>query len=216
MTAPLLDRSQFGPPEHFDDEIRAYKSSTRYIPTPLESILFELAGHRCTICNAPWLEIHHIEELADGGSTEYDNLIVLCPNCHTRVHSEAIPSKEELKHYKKRQEIAYELPVLSRLSSEERAFIKDLACKTREQQIVFSKRVHEEITAASHGEAVEKLKHRVGYFELQESGMVTVDLGNSIGMGDGKSVSVSLQIQLTGKGIKWIRYLQSTNRVPES
>lgn len=83
MTRPLIDRQSLDHPEHFDDEIREYKSNARYKPTALEQLLFEMAGHRCTICDAPWLEINHITELAEGGKTEYDNLIVLCPNCHT-------------------------------------------------------------------------------------------------------------------------------------
>ena len=86
MTQPLLDRNSYDHPEHFDDDIRTYRTSERYVPTPLEHHLFELASHRCTICHAPWLEIHHIDELSEDGKTEYDNLIVLCPNCHTRVH----------------------------------------------------------------------------------------------------------------------------------
>ena len=73
---PLLDRSAYDHPEHFDDEVRAFRTSERYVPTPLEALLFELAGHRCTICAAPWLEIHHIDELGDGGKTEYQNLVV--------------------------------------------------------------------------------------------------------------------------------------------
>ena len=85
MGKPLIDRTLYDHPEHFDDLIREYISSNRYIPTPLEDLLFEQCGHRCTICNAPLCEIHHIEFLEEGGITEYDNLIVLCPNCHTRT-----------------------------------------------------------------------------------------------------------------------------------
>jgi hypothetical protein len=214
MNQPLLDRSQYGPPEHFDDEIRAYRSSKRYIPTALEVLLYELAGHRCTICRAPWLEIHHIQELSDGGKTEYENLIVLCPNCHTHVHQDGIPKSEELRHYKTKQEIAYELPILSKLTTAERKFLNDLAEKTAENQIVFSERVWREVDAPTHAEAEEILKREVGLFQLQEFGMVSVDLENSIDIIQGERTSVSLRIKLTGKGIKWLRYLSATSRVP--
>jgi len=70
MGKPLIDRSSYDHPEHFDDVIREYRTSERYLPTPLEHLLYEMAGHRCTICSAPWLEVHHIEELADDGATE--------------------------------------------------------------------------------------------------------------------------------------------------
>ena len=214
MSKPLLNRNQYDHPEHFDDEIRAYKSPSRYVPTPLESLLFELAGHRCTICHAPWLEIHHIDELHEGGKTEYENLIVLCPNCHTRVHADNIPSKDELRHYKIKQEIGYELPVLSRLTSDERDFVRQLASKLPEDQLIFSKRIHKNVKAQTPDQAIELLKREVGYFHLQESAIVAVDLENVIVLTIGEEISVSLRIKLTGKGIKWLRYINETHRVP--
>jgi HNH endonuclease len=214
MTKPLLDRSQDGPLEHFDDEIRAFRSSARYMPTPLISLLYELAGHRCTICCAPWLEIHHIDELGDGGKTEYENLIVLCPNCHTRVHAEGVPSKEELRHYKAKLEIAYELPVLSRLTTEERALLREVAAMSAEDQIVFSRRFNRDVAASSQDEAVQVLKKEVGHFQLQEFGMVSVDFDHAIMSAEAASVNVALRVKVTGKGVKWVRYLKETGRVP--
>jgi HNH endonuclease len=35
--------------------------------------------------NQPYLEIHHIVALADGGSDHPSNVAAVCPNCHTRV-----------------------------------------------------------------------------------------------------------------------------------
>jgi hypothetical protein len=37
------------------------------------------------------LEIHHLEQVSDGGSNEPTNLLPLCPNCHTLHHSGVIP-----------------------------------------------------------------------------------------------------------------------------
>jgi hypothetical protein len=37
------------------------------------------------------LEIHHLEQVADGGSDEPINLLPLCPNCHTLHHKGTIP-----------------------------------------------------------------------------------------------------------------------------
>ena len=216
MTTPLLDRSQYGPPEHFDDEIRAFRSSSRYVPTSLENLLFELAGHRCTICRAPWLEIHHIDELCEGGKTEYENLIVLCPNCHTRVHAERVPTKEELRHYKVKLEIAYELPVLSRLTTEERALVRDVAAMNAEDQITFSRRFTREIAASTQNEAIQVLKKEVGLFQLQEFGIVSVDHEPAITLAEGLMVHVALNAKFTGKGVKWVRYLKETDRVPSN
>lgn len=155
MGKPLVDRTNYDHPEHFDDTIREYRTSKRYIPTPLESLLFELAGHRCTICHAPWLEIHHIKELEHGGETVFENLIVLCPNCHTRVHAQGIPSPEELRHYKLKQEIAYELPIINRLTDDEKALIREVASLPPEKQIIFSKLDQEDIPAKDQAEAIE-------------------------------------------------------------
>jgi hypothetical protein len=213
MTKPLLDRALYDHPEHFDDEIRAYRTSSRYVPTALESLLYELSGHRCTICGAPWLEVHHIEELGNGGHTTYDNLIVLCPNCHTRVHSEGIPSKDELKHYKLKQEIAYELPVLSRLSPEERALVFEIAGLSPDRQFAFSRRYHANVSAPNQDEAIEKYRTDVGHLHLQEAGILAVDLEHVVTLEDNR-VSVALRLRVTGKGVKWLRYLSAAGRVP--
>ena len=36
--------------------------------------------------NTPYLEAHYVKWLSKGGSPTIDNLVVLCPNCHSRVH----------------------------------------------------------------------------------------------------------------------------------
>jgi 5-methylcytosine-specific restriction protein A len=34
----------------------------------------------------PFLEVHHMRHLADGGSDSHTNAIAICPNCHRRLH----------------------------------------------------------------------------------------------------------------------------------
>lgn len=36
--------------------------------------------------NSPYLEVHHIKALSDGGQDTLENTIALCPNCHRRYH----------------------------------------------------------------------------------------------------------------------------------
>jgi 5-methylcytosine-specific restriction protein A len=36
--------------------------------------------------NFPFLEVHHVRHLADGGSDTVTNAVALCPNCHRRLH----------------------------------------------------------------------------------------------------------------------------------
>jgi hypothetical protein len=55
------------------------------IPQPLERELFIEAGHRCAIptCRAASpLEIDHIEDWVKVQEHKFDNMIVLCANCH--------------------------------------------------------------------------------------------------------------------------------------
>lgn len=50
----------------------------------------------CQLCNKeapfldnqgkPFLEVHHIHYLSNGGSDTIDNVVALCPNCHRRIH----------------------------------------------------------------------------------------------------------------------------------
>lgn len=34
----------------------------------------------------PYLQVHHLEELSDGGADEPGNVACLCPNCHYKIH----------------------------------------------------------------------------------------------------------------------------------
>ena len=58
-------------------------------------ILQSADGH-CELCgelapfakpnSIPFLEIHHVRRLADGGADVPDNAVALCPNCHREAH----------------------------------------------------------------------------------------------------------------------------------
>jgi septin family protein len=46
---------------------------------------------KCSICeNESTLEYHHIKFVSEGGNNAKENLIVLCPNCHSHVHKRKI------------------------------------------------------------------------------------------------------------------------------
>ncbi|MEA2046466.1 MAG: HNH endonuclease signature motif containing protein [Euryarchaeota archaeon] len=36
--------------------------------------------------NTPYLEVHHLKPLSDGGKDITENAIALCPNCHRELH----------------------------------------------------------------------------------------------------------------------------------
>jgi hypothetical protein len=72
-----------------------------------KSYLLRAARGKCEYCGGDIVakgvvaDIHHIVPFASRGSDSYHNLIVLCPNCHSKVDS---ISKEAL-----RKKIAYRL-----------------------------------------------------------------------------------------------------------
>ena len=200
-------------PEEVIDEIREYKSSRRYRPGPLDELLFSLAGHCCSLCKAPYLEVHHIEELETGGATEYDNLIVLCPNCHYRVHSTGQPTKNELRQYKRKQESEMGFPVLSRLTPEEKGYLRTLASLPPAERLLETLRFHRVVAAADDETAEKTLRREVGFVELQTSGTVSLDRDDVILRSDGASYHTSLLLRPTSKGLKLVEYLVQTERV---
>lgn len=55
------------------------------------------------------LEMHHIVPVSEGGTAEWDNLILVCPNCHKQADMGLIPRtvlQENLKPYPSAEEIA--------------------------------------------------------------------------------------------------------------
>jgi hypothetical protein len=211
----LINRNDYDHPEHFDDIIREYRSSERYLPTPLEDLLLEQCGHKCTICLAPYCEIHHINFLKnDIGKTEYENLIVLCPNCHTRVHKENTPTKSQLKQYKLKLEIVYTLPIISRLTNDEKEFILELSNLDTDTSILqYTKREYELINTEDHEIAKRIFRHKVGMQNLEIDEIIRVDFTSTIGHPEEKQIGVELFIRPTPKALKWIKYLKKADRL---
>lgn len=61
----------------------------------------ELCGHEAPFKTAdgePFLESHYVNWLSEGGSPTIDNLVVLCPNCHRKIHE--LHNAEDIKKLK--------------------------------------------------------------------------------------------------------------------
>lgn len=71
------------------------------IPAALKRRVLVEAGHRCAIptCRAAQVEIAHIVAWSKVKEHAYGNLIVLCPNCHTRFDNGEI-DVSSIKQYK--------------------------------------------------------------------------------------------------------------------
>jgi hypothetical protein len=70
------------------------------LPRPLKRAVLVEAGHRCAIptCRSIPVEIAHIDARAKGGADEFDNLIALCPTCHTRYDAGGIDRSAMLQY----------------------------------------------------------------------------------------------------------------------
>jgi len=62
------------------------------IPADLERRLMIEAGYRCAVCKTPEpLQIDHIVEWSTVRKHEFENMIVLCANCHARKKNSSDP-----------------------------------------------------------------------------------------------------------------------------
>lgn len=78
------------------ERMRVVSYTFRRNPDVVAEALLRAAGH-CESCNlpapfmrakdmSPYLEVHHIIPLSDGGEDSLDNVVAVCPNCHRRYH----------------------------------------------------------------------------------------------------------------------------------
>ena len=59
----------------------------------------QLCGEKAPFCDidgTPYLEIHHVIWLAQGGPDTIENTVALCPNCHKKMH--VLNREEDIKH----------------------------------------------------------------------------------------------------------------------
>src|SRR4051812_48640268 len=70
------------------------------IPASLKRQVLIEAGHRCAIptCKQTTTEIAHIIQWAKVKNHEFDNLIALCPNCHSRYDKGEIDRKSMVQY----------------------------------------------------------------------------------------------------------------------
>lgn len=69
----------------------AYKKATtrKAIPKKIQKIKTQESNGMCEICGCnifPILEFHHVKMVSIGGNNNYDNIRLICPNCHSLIH----------------------------------------------------------------------------------------------------------------------------------
>lgn len=72
------------------------------IPAEVKRAVLVEAGHRCAIptCRSTTTEIAHIVPWAESQDNSFENLIALCPNCHTRFDQKKEIDRLSVKMYK--------------------------------------------------------------------------------------------------------------------
>ncbi len=72
------------------------------VPAEVKRAVLVEAGHRCAIptCRATTTEIAHIVPWAETQDNSFENLIALCPNCHTRFDQKKDIDRLAVKMYK--------------------------------------------------------------------------------------------------------------------
>ena len=100
------------------------------IATEVKRRILMEAGYRCAIptCRFPITENAHIVSWADSKNHSYENLIALCPNCHTLFDSGKIDRRAMIAYKKKLMFLndvysRFELDVLDHLKTHKRALI---------------------------------------------------------------------------------------------
>ena len=72
-------------------------TSTAYSRDPdVVAWILDVADGKCECCEScapflrydgsPFLEVHHLRRLADGGADRVENAVAVCPNCHRALH----------------------------------------------------------------------------------------------------------------------------------
>ncbi len=93
----LTQKKNVSPPKSNKSPKKVKSEVTQYNRDPkvVAWVLNEARG-TCECCNniasfkkedgTPYLEVHHLRRLADGGSDSITNAIAVCPNCHRELH----------------------------------------------------------------------------------------------------------------------------------
>ena len=94
---PALQQQELEQPEGSIQPKKSSITSVAYFRDPLvKAWVLKNAQGACEACSSPapfnksdgspYLEVHHLRPLSEGGSDIVENCIAICPNCHRRLH----------------------------------------------------------------------------------------------------------------------------------
>jgi 5-methylcytosine-specific restriction enzyme A len=93
----IRKKKKRSPPEGSRNPSKKQTTTTQYErDAEVVAWLLDLANGACECCGeeapfqkeggVPYLEVHHLKLLADGGADTITNAIAVCPNCHKELH----------------------------------------------------------------------------------------------------------------------------------
>jgi hypothetical protein len=102
------------------------------VPADIKRAVLVEAGHRCAIptCRATTTEIAHIVPWAESHNNSIENLIALCPNCHTRFDQKKEIDRQSVQMYK------HNLGILNNRYGEFERRLFEILAKTGERVFV--------------------------------------------------------------------------------
>ncbi len=151
------------------------------------------AGHRCAIptCRATTTEIAHIVPWAELYDNSFENLIALCPNCHTRFDQKKEIDRPAIKMYK------HNLGILNNRYGEFERRLFEILAKTGERVFVLG----------AAGDLLVANAVKDGFFEDKHVQSMNFDVKSSNGYS--KSFPMAFAYWVTDAGVEFIRRFAS-------
>lgn len=163
------------------------------VPADIKRAVLVEAGHRCAIptCRATTTEIAHIVPWAESHDNSFENLIALCPNCHTRFDQKKEIDRPAVKMYK------HNLGILNNRYGEFERRLFEVLAKTGERVFVLG----------AAGDLLVANAVKDGFFEDKHVQGMNFDVKSTNGYS--KSFPMTFTYWVTDAGVEFIRRFAS-------
>ena len=160
-----------------------------HIPADVKRAVLVEAGHRCAIptCRATTTEVAHIVPGPETNDNSFENLIALCPNCHTRFDQKQEIDRLSVKMYK------HNLGILNNRYGEFERRLFELLGKSGERVFV----------VGAGGDLLVANAVKDGFFEDKHVQGMGLDIVGNDGLH--KSFPMSFTYWVTDAGVEFIK-----------
>ncbi|MBM5573688.1 HNH endonuclease [Deefgea sp. CFH1-16] len=167
------------------------------IPAEIRRAVLVEAGHRCAIptCRATTTEIAHIVPWAESHDHSFENLIALCPNCHTRFDQKKEMDRLAVKMYK------HNLGILNNRYGEFERRLFEVLAKSNERVFVLG----------AAGDLLVANAVKDGFFEDKHVQGMSLDINGDNGFS--KSFPMTFTYWVTDAGVEFIKRFSNGNDI---